>query len=109
MISNNYYLSGVKAFGVILRCKTCRKVDFFGPRGHFTKKKGNEEIVFEPSQKVQAALKFWSYLCNKPVFDENTLTLAALGLFVCVCVCAGYIKAILYALVLDRVPMSCKQ
>lgn len=78
MISNK--LSGVKAF---LRCKTCRNVDFFGPPGHFPKKKGNEEIVFEPSQKVQAALKFWSYLCSKPFFDGNTLTLA-LSLFVCI-------------------------
>lgn len=99
----------MKAFGVILKCRTCRKADFFGPLGQFPKKKGNEEIVFEASQEVQAALKFRRYLCNKPVFDENTLTLAALSLFVCVCERVGDTEAALYVLVLHQVPMSCKQ
>lgn len=45
------------AFGVILKCKTCRKIDFFSPPGHFPKNKDNKEIffgVFEPLHKVQA-------------------------------------------------------
>lgn len=58
MTSNNSELSKVKAFGVILKSNTCRKIDFFAPPGYFHKEKGNQEIVFEPSQKVQGGLKF---------------------------------------------------
>lgn len=58
----------------------CKEKDFFTPSEHILKKKGNEKTVFEPSREVQGVPKFWSYLCNKPVFDENTLTLAALSL-----------------------------
>jgi len=42
-------ITKVKAFGVTLKCKTWRKVDFSYPLGHLIKKKGNEEI-FELSQ-----------------------------------------------------------
>lgn len=70
----------MKAFGVIQKSNKCKEKDFFTPSEHILKKKGNEKIVFEPSWEVQGAPKFWSHLCNKPVFDENTLTLAALSL-----------------------------
>lgn len=94
----------MKASADIQRCKTCRKVDFFGLPRHLTKAKGSEGMFFEYSQKVQAALTFWSYHRKNLVFDENTDT-AALSLFVGVyCEC----KAKLYVLVLYQVSMLCK-